>query len=32
MAGIATPDDLPVGTRAKISGFEDGCGIIIKKQ
>ena len=32
MAGIATPADLPVGTRAKIAGFEDGCGIIIKKQ
>ena len=32
MAGIATPADLPIGTRAKITGFEDGCGIIIKKQ
>ena len=32
MAGIATPADLPVGTKAKIAGFEDGCGIIIKKQ
>jgi len=32
MAGIATPADLPIGTKAKITGFEDGCGIIIKKQ
>lgn len=31
MAGIATPDDLPVGTRAKITGFDDR-GIIIEKQ
>ena len=32
MAGIATPADLPVGTRAKIAGFESECGIIIEKQ
>ena len=31
MAGIATPDDLPVGTRAKITGFDER-GIIIEKQ
>ena len=31
MAGIATPADLPVGTRAKITGFDDR-GIIIEKQ
>jgi uncharacterized protein len=31
MAGIATPADLPVGTRAKITGFDER-GIIIKKQ
>ena len=31
MGGIATPDDLPVGTRAKITGF-DQRGIIIEKQ
>ncbi len=31
MAGIATPEDLPVGTRAKITGFDDR-GIIIEKQ
>lgn len=31
MAGIATPEDLPVGTRAKVTGF-DGRGIIIEKQ
>ncbi len=31
MAGIATPTDLPVGTRAKITGFDDR-GIIIEKQ
>jgi hypothetical protein len=31
MAGIATPADLPVGTRAKIAGFDDR-GIIIEKQ
>ncbi len=31
MAGIATPDDLPVGARAKITGFDER-GIIIEKQ
>ncbi len=31
MANIATPADLPVGTRAKISGFDER-GIIIEKQ
>ena len=31
MAGIATPEDLPVGTKAKITGFDDR-GIIIEKQ
>ena len=31
MAGIATPSDLPVGTRAKITGFDER-GIIIEKQ
>lgn len=31
MAGIATPDDLLVGTRAKITGFDER-GIIIEKQ
>jgi hypothetical protein len=31
MAEIATPTDLPVGTRAKIIGFDER-GIIIKKQ
>ncbi len=31
MAGIATPADLPVGTKAKITGFDDR-GIIIEKQ
>ncbi len=31
MAGIATPDDLPVGTRVKITGFDER-GIIIEKQ
>ena len=31
MAGIKTPDDLPVGIRAKITGFDDR-GIIIEKQ
>ncbi len=31
MAGITTPEDLPVGTRAKITGFDDR-GIIIEKQ
>ena len=30
MAGIATPTDLPVGTRAKIVGFDDR-GILIEK-
>ena len=31
MAGIATPNDLPVGARAKITNFDE-CGIIIEKQ
>ena len=31
MEGIATPADLPVGTKAKISGFDER-GIIITKQ
>jgi hypothetical protein len=31
MSGIATPEDLPVGTRAKITGFDDR-GIIIERQ
>ncbi len=31
MPGIATPEDLQVGTRAKITGFDDR-GIIIEKQ
>ena len=31
MADIATPGDLPVGTRAKITGFDDR-GILVKKQ
>ena len=31
MPGIASPEDLPVGTRAKITGFDDR-GIIIEKQ
>jgi len=31
MPGIATPADLPVGTRAKITGFDDR-GIVIEKQ
>ena len=31
MAGISNPADLPVGTRAKITGFDDR-GIIIEKQ
>ncbi|HSB50622.1 MAG TPA: OB-fold domain-containing protein [Nitrosopumilaceae archaeon] len=31
MAGIKTPVDLPIGTRAKITGFDDR-GIIIEKQ
>jgi len=31
MGGIATPADLPIGTRAKITGFDDR-GIIIAKQ
>ena len=29
--GIATPEDLPVGTRAKITGFDER-GIIVEKQ
>ena len=31
MSGIATPADLPVGTKAKITGFDER-GIIIEKQ
>jgi len=31
MPNIATPDDLPVGTKAKIAGFDER-GIIIEKQ
>ena len=31
MAGIKTPADLPVGTRAKIVGFDDR-GVIVEKQ
>ena len=31
MEGIATPDDLPVGTPAKITGFDER-GIIIQRQ
>ena len=31
MEGIATPADLPVGTRAKITGFDER-GILIQKQ
>ncbi|HJM01082.1 MAG TPA: OB-fold domain-containing protein [Nitrosopumilus sp.] len=31
MGGIAIPDDLPVGTKAKITGFDER-GIIIEKQ
>ena len=31
MAGIATPADLPVGTKAKITGFDER-GIIVEKQ
>lgn len=31
MEGIATPDDLPVGTPAKITGFDER-GILIQKQ
>ena len=31
MAGIKTPADLPVGTRAKITGFDER-GILIEKQ
>ena len=31
MEGIATPDDLPVGTPAKINGFDER-GILIQKQ
>ena len=31
MGGIATPTDLPVGTTAKITGFDER-GIIIEKQ
>ena len=31
MAGIAKPSDLPIGTKAKIVGFDDR-GILIEKQ
>ena len=31
MAGIGTPEDLPVGTRSKITGFDER-GIIVEKQ
>ena len=31
MGGIATPADLPVGTRAKITGFDER-GILVEKQ
>jgi hypothetical protein len=31
MAEITSPEDLPVGTRAKITGFDDR-GIVIEKQ
>ncbi len=31
MGGIATPADLPVGTRAKITGFDER-GILMEKQ
>ena len=31
MPKIATPDELPVGTKAKVTGFDDR-GIIIEKQ
>jgi len=31
MAGIATPTDLPVGTKVKIAGFDER-GIIVEKQ
>ena len=31
MGGIATPTDLPVGTRVKITGFDER-GIIVEKQ
>ena len=31
MAGIKTPADLPIGTRVKITGFDDR-GILIEKQ
>jgi len=31
MAGIGSPEDLPVGTRARIAGFDDR-GILIEKQ
>ena len=31
MPDIATPDDLPVGTKAKIAGFDER-GILIEKQ
>mgnify|MGYP001323866513 FL=1 len=31
MAGIATPEDLPIGTKVKITGFDER-GIIVEKQ
>ena len=31
MAGIATPDDLPVGARARVAGFDER-GIVIERQ
>jgi hypothetical protein len=31
MPNITTPDDLPVGTKAKITGFDER-GIIVEKQ
>ena len=31
MGGIATPDDLPIGTRVKITGFDER-GITVEKQ
>lgn len=30
MAGVATPDDLPVGTPARVTGFDER-GVIIEK-
>lgn len=31
MAGITTPEDLPIGTRVRVAGFDDR-GIIVQKQ